>query len=220
MNTTSALKEKAYNHMRKLILDGVLEEGKVYSERQFSTELGISRTPYHSALMELESEGYVDILPSRGFQIHELNKADIDETYEIRASIEFFCLYTLTRDYQAGLAAAKKVVAQLEDSLKKQKEVAETTGDLDRFLKVDVAFHETIVGYTKNAVLRQNFQARMYKIRKLARTSLEHEGRMAQTLAEHQAIYDAVLSGSYNDLVESTMTHFHVPRHINLSDLK
>lgn len=219
MIASNNLKETAYEHVKKMILNHELAEDCVYSERKICTEVGISRTPFHSALQQLESEGYIDILPSRGFALHQMSEQDIEETFEIRSAIEFFCIYTLTEDYKNGLAKSKKTIEDLEFLLEKQKHIFESTADIQEFVNYDFKFHETIVSYNENATFNEIYKLHTYKIQNLACRSLAHEGRMKNTIEEHQAILSAVVRGDSADLCEITMRHFNTPKYINLQDI-
>ena len=75
----TALNEQAYEHLQNLILSNQLSYQQVYSETKLSKELGISRTPFRDAIHRLAQEGYVDIIPSRGFTLHQLSKKDVME---------------------------------------------------------------------------------------------------------------------------------------------
>ncbi len=219
MIASNNLKETAYEHVKKMILNHELAEDCVYSERKICTEVGVSRTPFHSALQQLESEGYIDILPSRGFALHQMSEQDIEETFEIRSAIEFFCIYTLTEDYKNGLAKSKKTIEDLEFLLEKQKHIFESTADIQEFVNYDFKFHETIVSYNGNATFNEIYKLHTYKIQNLACKSLAHEGRMKNTIEEHQAILSAVVRGDSADLCEITMRHFNTPKYINLQDI-
>lgn len=219
MIASNNLKKTAYEHVKKMILNHELAEDCVYSERKICTEVGISRTPFHSALQQLESEGYIDILPSRGFALHQMSEQDIEETFEIRSAIEFFCIYTLTEDYKNGLAKSKKTIEDLEFLLEKQKHIFESTADIQEFVNYDFKFHETIVSYNENATFNEIYKLHTYKIQNLACRSLAHEGRMKNTIEEHQAILSAVVRGDSADLCEITMRHFNTPKYINLQDI-
>ena len=219
MVVSNNLKETAYEHVKKLILDHKLEEDQVYSERKICTEIGVSRTPFHSALQQLESEGYIDILPSRGFALHKMSEHDIEETFEIRSAIEFFCIYTLTEDYKNKLAKSQKTINELEFLLEKQKQIFASTKDINEFVTYDFKFHETIVNYNGNTTFNDIYKTHTYKIQNLACMSLAHKGRMENTLEEHQAILSAVVRGDSADLCEITMRHFNTPKYINLQDI-
>lgn len=219
MIASNNLKETAYEHVKKMILNNELKEGCVYSERKICSDIGVSRTPFHSALQQLESEGYIDILPSRGFALHQMSEQDIEETFEIRSAIEFFCIYTLTEDYKNNVQKSRETIDELEFLLEKQKKIFDTTADIKEFVKYDFKFHETIVAYNKNATFNAIYKTHTYKIQNLACKSLAHEGRMKNTIEEHQAILSAVMRDDSADLCEITMRHFNTPKYINLQDI-
>ncbi len=219
MIASNNLKGTAYEHVKKMILNNELEEGCVYSERKICSDIGVSRTPFHSALQQLESEGYIDILPSRGFALHQMSEQDIEETFEIRSAIEFFCIYTMTEDYRNKAQKSMETIDELEFLLEKQKKICETTADIKEFVKYDFKFHETIVAYNQNATFNAIYKTHTYKIQNLACKSLAHEGRMKNTIEEHQAILSAVMRDDSADLCEITMRHFNTPKYINLQDI-
>ena len=70
------LNEQAYNYLQKLILENHFSYQEVYSETKLSKELGISRTPLRDAVHRLAQEGYIDIIPSKGFMLHQMNRKD------------------------------------------------------------------------------------------------------------------------------------------------
>ena len=91
------LNEQAYRHLQHMILTDQLSYQEIYSETKLSKELGISRTPFRDAIHRLAQEGYIDIIPSKGFTLHQLTKQDVDETFQIRSALECYCtclLYT------------------------------------------------------------------------------------------------------------------------------
>lgn len=73
----SSLQQEAYNYIKDLILTNRLDVNNLYSETKLSKELGISRTPMREALQCLSQDGYIDVIPSKGFRIRQLNQKDI-----------------------------------------------------------------------------------------------------------------------------------------------
>ena len=71
------LNEQAYHHLQNLITTNQLSYQKIYSETKLSKELGISRTPFRDAVHRLAQEGYIDIIPSKGFMLHQLTRQDV-----------------------------------------------------------------------------------------------------------------------------------------------
>ena len=91
------LNEQAYEHLKKMITEDQLSYQEIYSETKLSRELGISRTPFRDAIHRLVQEGYIDIIPSKGFRLHQLTKKDVVETFQVRSALETYCAMEITR---------------------------------------------------------------------------------------------------------------------------
>ena len=68
------LQTQAYDYLIAQIKDGTLRPNTIYSLNQMAKEIGVSRTPLRDAVLRLEQERYVDILPSKGFVLHKMTK--------------------------------------------------------------------------------------------------------------------------------------------------
>ena len=77
MLKASPLQIKAYQHLRKMIDEELLVDDTIYSETKMAEQLGISRTPMRDALQRLEQEGFIEILPSRGFRLQKITPEQI-----------------------------------------------------------------------------------------------------------------------------------------------
>ena len=71
MQLMSSLQLEAYNYIKNLILSHKLDANTLYSETKLSKELGISRTPMREALQCLSQDGYITVIPSKGFRIRQ-----------------------------------------------------------------------------------------------------------------------------------------------------
>ncbi len=94
INETSSLQSQAYNIIKEKILSKSMDSDALYSETRLARELGISRTPLREALQCLSQDGYITIIPSRGFKIRCLNQDTMRESIQVRCAIEGFCVYT------------------------------------------------------------------------------------------------------------------------------
>ncbi len=211
------LNEQAYEHLSKMIIENKLSYQEIYSETKLSKEIGISRTPFRDAVHRLAQEGYIDIIPSKGFRLHQLSEQDVINTFQIRSALECYCCYEITRDYQSD--AAQALFQNLESATKKMKEIMETTHSIVKFSEYDFDFHIQIIHYLKNEQLISIYNTFFYRMKKLATLSLSHEGRMEQTYQEHRNILVAMKDGDLEHIYEITMEHMNTPRRINLEDL-
>lgn len=78
----------AADEIRRRILSGEFPEGFQLKQDALAEDFGMSRIPIREALVQLESEGFVKILPHRGAQVSELSPAEIRELFELRALLE------------------------------------------------------------------------------------------------------------------------------------
>ncbi|ALO68100.1 GntR family transcriptional regulator [Arthrobacter alpinus] len=81
------LSEKASAHIRGLIMSGELRPGTSVRPEVVGEELGISTTPAREALQALRVEGFLDLVPGRGFQVSPLTGQDIRDIFRVQALI-------------------------------------------------------------------------------------------------------------------------------------
>ena len=214
------LNEQAYDHLQKLITDGQLSYHEIYSETKLAKELGISRTPFRDAIHRLAQEGYIDSIPSKGFRLHQITERDVIETFQIRTALETYCTMQIARDVkEKNNAGLRSYFKELDWLMENMKEVMENDQGIDEFCEYDFRFHRKIIDYLENEQFSSVFASFLYRMKRLAKLSLQHEGRMAQTVEEHQAILDSMKNGDTEHIYEITMVHMDRPRGINLEDL-
>src|SRR5512145_2874593 len=78
----------AYRQLREAILAGRIPMGDRINEAELAAEWGISRTPIRDALRRLEAEGLVQASPGRGMVVPVLTRADVEELYALRESLD------------------------------------------------------------------------------------------------------------------------------------
>lgn len=162
------------------------------------------------AVQRLAQEKYLDVIPSRGFRIHEMTEQDLLDTYQIRCALEGFCTIQLARNCTA--AKARKVIKSLERFILCQETVVNDAGTVEDFAPYDQKFHEHIVNYSNNATLIEVFRNYFYQISSQMYISLRTEGRMKQTVEEHKKILGAIKSGSLEKSYLATLEHLEKPK--------
>jgi DNA-binding GntR family transcriptional regulator len=125
---------------------GGLQTGAFLDLNDIAGRLGISRTPLREALLYLESQGFVTVLPRRGFRLNDLTLDDIRHYYEIIGALEACALRSVgpslgppdfTRMRQLDTAMAAAVAAR----------------DFDRYYAANLAFHDVYLARSDNTRL-------------------------------------------------------------------
>ena len=143
---TRSLREQVYEFLRDQMNRGDLQPGAFLDLNGIAAQLGISRTPLREALLQLETQGFVTVLPRRGFRLNPLSLEDIRHYYEIIGALEAATL----REHGAALTA--KDVARMR-KLNASMSEAVAANDFDRYYPLNLAFHETYLGLSDNKAL-------------------------------------------------------------------
>lgn len=77
-----------YQKLKEDIIKGKYEPGSVFVEKDYASELNVSRTPVREAVLRLANEGYINIIPRKGTLISSISFEDIKSIYEYRMILE------------------------------------------------------------------------------------------------------------------------------------
>src|SRR5690242_4576391 len=80
--------DTVYRGVKSKILDNTFPPGFHILEQELASMFGVSRTPVREALVRLESDGLVDVVPRHGMRVLPLSLSDMKEIYEILSSLE------------------------------------------------------------------------------------------------------------------------------------
>ncbi len=83
-----SLSQKAYELIRRRIVDLELLPGAILDEGRLQSELGVGRTPIREALLRLSMERLVTIVPRRGIFVAEIGITDLQQIFEVRILLE------------------------------------------------------------------------------------------------------------------------------------
>jgi DNA-binding GntR family transcriptional regulator len=192
--------ERAYQHVKTLVLSGALSGGSVISEVTLSRELAVSRTPVHEAFLRLAVEGLLTLESRKGAVVVPASPREADDVIDMRLAIESACIRRVVDDGRAEqLADALGLILEEQRSRL-------STGDTYGYLNADRDFHTTVILAAANPLATQfaqtladrvgRLRAQIFRIKPetVAQTLSEHEDLLAAVAAEDSARYADVLS--------------------------
>jgi DNA-binding GntR family transcriptional regulator len=190
----------SYDSLREAIVRGNLAPDARLVESEVSAAFAMSRGAVRTALVRLEGEGLVVREPNRGARVRRVSDEEAVEILEARAVLE-------------GLAvrhAAERIddqgIQRLEARLARQRALVEE-GDLLGASDANADLHATLLELAGHgAALRLTRLLNSQSVRYQYRTFLI-PGRPAASLAEHQAIVDAVAAGHGEDAEQAMRSH-------------
>lgn len=212
MNSKSPLQIQAYEYLKEKILSGELDPDVLYSETRMSAEIGVSRTPMREAIQCLSQDGYIDVVPSKGFMLRTLKEKDMEETIQVRCAIEGFCVHVIAAE--ADTKKGQKLLKELEKLLEKQEKALQNPREdqaLRQFIEYDHQFHLALVNYLNNEEFHQTFQRLMYLIHLTTAGALAVPGRSEDTLREHRLFFSYLKEGEGDSAYKLLMVHLMMP---------
>jgi len=137
------LRVQVYDYLQKQMRVGALEPGASISVNTLIKELGISRTPLREALLLLQEQGFVSILPQRGVKINALTIDDVKDIYEILGGIESRVILSVFDKI------GDKEIRQME-RFNGKIEAALAAMDIIRHNQANVQFHDVFLNLSEN----------------------------------------------------------------------
>lgn len=200
LDSYQPLREVVCETLRDAVRRGVLKPGERLMEIQLAEELGVSRTPVREAIRKLELEGYVIMLPRRGTYVADLSIRDVNEVFEIRASLESLA---------SGLAAERITEEELEKLRRLLVQIGSyiEQGDMDKIVESDVEFHDLLYQASRNARLVGIISNLREQLTRFRTASMSVPGRLKATLEEHRAIVEAIARGDGESACRAAELH-------------
>jgi DNA-binding GntR family transcriptional regulator len=187
--TSPTLAERAADLIRGHILAGDFASGDRLVEARIAEQLGISRGPLREALKQLVAEGLVREEPRRGAFVATPTAEDVRDAYDLRAAIEGRAArLVISNGDPAALEALRRAVDRVG--------AAAGSGDLQKLVRCDYEFHETLCRVSGNRRLHEVFVRNASALRILLRLEEERFYRsFDEVWDQHRELLAAVEAG-------------------------
>ena len=185
------ISDSAYEILRERVVSKELAPDQRLDLHSIEQQLGISRTPLKEALVRLEIDGLVRIVPRSGTFVTNPDRQDIMESFDVRRVLE---VHAVSLAAERASAEELQVLQDIVDELGQLVQAPNRTAIYPRYLKLDRDLHGRIVTLAGNRRLRlshsrENLHAQMARIRY---RRAERELETAQH--EHERIMDALMA--------------------------
>lgn len=186
----SSLRAQVADALRALLVSGRMRPGVLYSAPQLAARFGVSATPVREAMLDLVSEGLVEVVRNKGFRVTDLDDAELDAMAELRLLIEVPVMGYVAKACTGEIATAVEALRPLTGMIT---EAAERS-DLITYIAADTEFHLSFLALHGNShvvsVVRElRARSRLYGLEALAGTGL-----MRTLCQEHEQMVEAALA--------------------------
>ena len=143
----NTLAERIYQQLKADLIHNVFQAGEAINEKVLASRYRGSRTPVREAIMRLQQENLLRLVPQKGYFVSHLTIHELNEMYEYRGELEAFCAELAARRWED------------EAELEKLIELAETKyetrnrSSYEKFIECDTEFHIGIARLTRNRLV-------------------------------------------------------------------
>lgn len=180
-----SLQQQIYERLHAGLIAGAFRPGEMISSRGLADRLQVSAMPVREALTRLTAEGALELTPSRTLRVRLLSPADFDEVTAIRIRLE-------------GMAA-KRAGGQIDDgdvarirALHADLARAADSGDADRYLAANAAFHAGIYSAARWPLLLSMIERLWLIVGPSIRACVPDRGHISRSMGFHDAMLAAV----------------------------
>ncbi|WP_319546536.1 GntR family transcriptional regulator [Ruegeria conchae] len=191
---------RVHHSLKQAILSLDFPPGANLRKAPVCERLGVSRAPVADAIARLASEGLVDVVPQSGTRVSYFSMDEIREGAFLREALE--------------LATVAKVARDLTDDQRKRlsrnmrlQELLIEDEDIPGFYQADEEFHGLLMEFTGFRRLADVAQTVSLQVSRARMLLLPTPGRIAETLAEHRAIFEAISNRNEQAAQDAMRTH-------------
>ena len=201
-NSKQPLTEQIYGRLHDDILRARLLPGQTVLEAELAAQFGVSKTPVREALRLLVQDGWVLVLPRKGYLIRPLGLDDLREVFQLRQMLE---------PSFAGEAAGR--AARRLDDVEGVRQAVEdqraASNDLDVALASAAAFHIRIATMGGNARAARIIENLVHEVTRLhyLMPNLESHINSKEELDAHDAITEAISAGNQREASRAMRDH-------------
>jgi DNA-binding GntR family transcriptional regulator len=193
----SSLADNAYRRIEEMIVIRQLAPGTMISESRLGEELGCGRTPIREALLRLKFEGYVEIYPSRGAMVSNVDVLKQLELLEVRRPLD---------DLVSRLAAKRAATQEKTEMLRLGEAIRAAAARKERmsYLHANRAIHEIKARATRNSML----EATLAQVNGLSRrfwyAYVVDADKFSEAAMLHDAILQHIVAGAGDDAAKAS----------------
>lgn len=197
-----SLADKAYYVLRRAVLTNVLVAESLWSDRELCEKFDLSRTPVREAILRLQLEQLVQIVPRKGMRVMPLRLEDVRDIHQVTKALEL----------EAALLIAKsddrdEVLAKIKDSVEEMERAMETE-DRDAWVLADTRCHFAVVDMCGNKRLADMYHAQRGLTDRARYFALHIRELPMQSTVEHRQMYEALLKRDSQELEKLYRQHW------------
>jgi DNA-binding GntR family transcriptional regulator len=188
-----SLREQVYEYIRDQMMTGHILPNSTLNLNQISEHLGISKTPLRDALIRLEVEGFVTIMPRRGVVVNALTLQDVKDFYQICGALEGDVVKAVFDRFNGShIADMRQFNSEMRAAVQRN--------EFDLMYRLNLRFHDVFLNLSDNQTIRRILMPLKQRLYDFQRRPYLKEWELRNS-DEHDRFIDAVKAGQVDRAV-------------------
>lgn len=192
----ATLKDQAYEILKGQIMEA--EPDVIFSVRKSASELGLSYTPVREALLNLQAEGLLEMIPNVGFGVIPMDMKRICSISQSRECVERYVL--------------PRIIEKIDDDdflvlrglIARQKKAMERNDDT-AYTEMDAEFHIYLIDKLQNKQLSEFYKSIRSQYRIGSNKIVKKHSSLP--IQEHEEFLDLVKAKQFDEALECMYRH-------------
>jgi DNA-binding GntR family transcriptional regulator len=181
------LRDRIAASIRSAIIDGRMLPGSRLTEQELVSLLGVSRTPLREALLMLDSEGFVNVLPRKGAVVSAITKEDVEEIYGAKSILESAAAkLACDRITFETIETLEELTDEMEAAIKNERK------DFRSLLNLNSEFHQLLSDAGGNKRISQFIRNLRSQTLRYNYIYLSHRERIETSITDHRHMIEAL----------------------------
>ena len=189
------LTKQAYEIIKKRLITCEYPPNTILNEARLSAELGYSRTPTREAIIQLEKEGFLQVLPKKGIYVTAITINDVLQIFQVRKEIEPVVMLMGKDNLD------QKVLLDFKERFSKDVE------NVMEGYRLDTAMHMYLIESCGNSFIIKMMHEVFDKNTRVIIASKENQLHVKDSRAEHLEIINLLLEGKCQDAAQKMSEH-------------
>lgn len=192
--------DNVYYTLRKNIISLNLKPGEALSIKDISEKLNVSRSPVRDALIKLEKEGLVNIIPQKGTIVSKIDLKRVAEERFLRESLEENTIKLFVSVCkESDIQILKHYIEMQKQSIK--------NNDYMSFLKYDDSFHSVFFKSTDKNMCWEIIQSMSGHYKRIRLMSLWDKKILSNVVVQHLEVIEKICNGNLQGVVDIIKKH-------------
>lgn len=193
--------EWIYCTLKEMIEDCELKPGERLLLDQIASDFGVSRVPVREALLQLQSEGFVDMIPHAGAVVASVDFSSANDYFAISRELQVLAIRAFTE------RASDSEIKDLENLVEKMEKAS---GNREEYHLLNQDFHDYIASHCKMPLIEgflKTYKEHWHRFVKYYHLYPMSEERIAQTIKEHRRILEAIENRDLDGAEKASREH-------------